>query len=85
MDDIQKFIGSEGLTVSEAMLKIDKNSYGILFLVNQEERLTACITDGDIRRYLLRGGKMDGAATDAANHKSKAPMHNICGGVSDVS
>ena len=69
MDDIQKFIGSEELSVSEAMQKIDENTCGILFLVNENNILTACITDGDIRRYLLCGGKMDGLALTAANKK----------------
>ena len=71
MDNIQQFIGNESLTVSEAMQKIDKNAYGILFLVNNRELLTCCITDGDIRRYLLAGGQMSGAAADAANHQPK--------------
>ena len=71
MDDIQKFIAKEELTVSEAMQKIDENSNGILFLINEADCLTCCITDGDIRRYLLRGGSMDGAALDAANHNPK--------------
>ena len=71
MDNIQKFIGLESLSLSEAMQKIDENSYGILFLVNNTQKLTACITDGDVRRFLLKGGKMDGAAFDAANHNPK--------------
>lgn len=73
MDNIEQFIGSESLTVSEAMQKIDINSNGILFLVNERGILTFCITDGDIRRYLLAGGEMSGAAIDAANkHPKKA-------------
>ena len=71
MDNFEKFIGSESLTVSEAMQRIDVNSYGILFLVNDRGILTYCITDGDIRRYLLAGGKMFGAAVDAANNNPK--------------
>ena len=65
--EIQKFIGDESLTVSEAMQKIDGNQLGILFLVSSEEKLVGCITDGDIRRFLLSGGKMTGDAIEAAN------------------
>lgn len=65
--ELQKFIGSDALTVSEAMQQIDNNAQGILFLKNDKEALIGCITDGDIRRYLLSGGKMSGAAIDAAN------------------
>lgn len=71
MSDIQKFIGSESLTVSEAMQRIDDNSNGILFLINDKNVLISCITDGDIRRYLLAGGKIDGAVADAANKHPK--------------
>lgn len=68
MSNIQDFIGTESLTVSEVMQRIDKNANGILFLVDDRGHLSACITDGDVRRYLLSGGKMTGAAKDAANH-----------------
>lgn len=67
MDNISSFIGRRSLTVAEAMQQIDKNTSGILFLVDDKNRLLGCVTDGDIRRYLLAGGKMDGNAIDAAN------------------
>lgn len=67
MDNIKDFLGKENLTVSEAMQRIDKNASGILFLVDSTNKLLGCITDGDVRRYLLGGGKMDGHALDAAN------------------
>ncbi len=67
MDDILKFIGHDDLSVSEAMQKIDKNAYGILFLVNNDNTLIGCVTDGDIRRYLLAGGQMSEKAMNAAN------------------
>lgn len=66
--ELNSFIGNNGLSLAEAMQAIDKNSNGILFLVNQENHLTGCITDGDIRRYLLSGGKLDDMAQKAANH-----------------
>lgn len=71
MDDIQKFIGTDKLTVSEAMQRIDNNSYGILFIAGEDEKLIGCVTDGDIRRFLLAGGQMTGLAIDAANKNPK--------------
>lgn len=65
--ELMDYSGNILLTVSEAMQKIDKNSSGILFLVDDQNILKACITDGDIRRFLLAGGKMTGAAMEAAN------------------
>lgn len=71
MDNIEKFIGNEFLTVSEAMQKIDINANGILFLVDECGILTYCITDGDIRRFLLSGGKMSESVVKAANNHPK--------------
>ena len=65
--ELQKFICEKGLTVAEAMRKIDKNTTGILFIVNPNGVLLGCITDGDIRRFLLSGGEMSAMAIDAAN------------------
>ncbi len=71
MEDFIRFIGKDTLTISEAMIKIDNNANGILFLVNEEDKLQGCITDGDIRRYLLSGGKLSSAAIEAANKQPK--------------
>ena len=69
--DLEQFVGNISLTVSEAMQKIDNNTYGILFLRDENNMLVGCITDGDIRRFLLSGGKMTEAAIDAANKKPR--------------
>ena len=71
MDDLKRFIARDDLTVSQAMQRIDANSGGILFLVSETGALTGCITDGDVRRYLLAGGKMDALALNAANRAPK--------------
>ena len=67
MNDIKEYIGSQGISVSEAMQLIDRNGSGILFLADDFGKLVGCITDGDIRRFLLSGGKMSGSAFEAAN------------------
>ncbi len=69
--ELQKFIGRDILTVSEAMQKIDINARGILFIVNNDNYLLGCVTDGDIRRYLLAGGKMESLVIDASNKKPR--------------
>lgn len=71
MDNIQELLGSVGITISEAMQKIDANAYGILFLVNENNKLEGCVTDGDIRRFLLSGGKMNASVIAAINRKPK--------------
>ena len=69
--ELQKFKVEKGLTVSEVMRKIDMNTAGIVFLVDQDGVLTGCITDGDIRRYLLSGGKMDDNAANRSPRYAK--------------
>ena len=69
--ELQKFIGNGNLTLAEAMQKIDANTSGILFLVDSAAKLIGCITDGDIRRFLLAGGKLDAPVMKAANLSPK--------------
>ena len=69
--ELQKFIGNGNLTLAEAMQKIDANTSGILFLVDSAAKLIGCITDGDIRRFLLAGGKLDAPVMKAANRNPK--------------
>ena len=61
--ELQKYVGTEEITVVEAMQKIDINTEGILFIADGEERLVGSLTDGDIRRWLIRTGKLDGRAS----------------------
>ena len=71
------FITGCNITVSAAMQKIDSNSGGTLFLTDEDDKLIACVTDGDIRRYLLAGGHMDNEVFAAANkHPSYARTIN---------
>ncbi len=71
MDNMQDYLGHSSLTVSETMRRIDDNAHGILFLVDENGSLLGCVTDGDIRRFLLSGGKLSDSIMDAANRKPK--------------
>ncbi|MEE1010333.1 MAG: nucleotidyltransferase family protein [Agathobacter sp.] len=53
------FIALNTITVVEAMEKIDKNGKGILFIVDNGMRLVGCVTDGDIRRWIIKTGRLD--------------------------
>lgn len=71
ISELDKYIGTEELTISQVMNKIDMNAEGILFIVNEDYRLVGCVTDGDIRRFLLSGGKMDEGINMAINKSPK--------------
>ncbi|MBQ1615828.1 MAG: NTP transferase domain-containing protein, partial [Ruminococcus sp.] len=69
--EFQKFIGTCDLSVAEAMRKIDINSYGILFLADEQTKLQYSLTDGDVRRFLLAGGHLDDNVRKAAHPDPK--------------
>ena len=69
--EVSKFTGGIDLSISHAMRLIDANANGILFIVDEKQSIAGCITDGDIRRFLLSGGKMDDKAINAANRHPK--------------
>lgn len=71
MENLDMLVGSSLILISEGMQKIDQNEKGILFLEDVQKELVGCVTDGDIRRFLLAGGKMSDNIMKAANHKPK--------------
>lgn len=56
------------LTVRDALKAIDKTNAHIVFIM-KEKKVLASLTDGDIRRFLLAGGKIENSAMEAG-HKS---------------
>lgn len=57
--DWNKMTCSYKCTIREAMKKIDSNSKGTIFCVDEEKNLVGILTDGDIRRLLLNGYGMN--------------------------
>ena len=52
---IDKYCIDAGATIKEAMKVIDKNLTGGALVINEKNELVGTITDGDIRRAILRG------------------------------
>ena len=61
MNDVLKtlFIFPEA-TIKEAMKQMDLTAEKILIVVDQENRLLGTLTDGDIRRFILKNGSLTG-------------------------
>lgn len=57
-EELYDFLIAGTATVVEAMQKIDLNTKGILFVTDKEEKLAGVITDGDIRRWLIKTGNL---------------------------
>ncbi len=74
MLQIEQFLINEEMTVLGAMQRLDETGERILFLA-PDGVLKGALTDGDIRKYILRGGSLEGLAADAANrHPFSLPV-----------
>ncbi len=54
-------------SIKEAMESLDKTAEKVLLVVNDEEKLIGSLTDGDIRRYILREQDLLGTIENAYN------------------
>lgn len=57
--DLEKMTCSVRATIREAMICINENCKGIVFIEDENFKLTGIMTDGDIRRLLIDGCGMD--------------------------
>lgn len=68
---LDQFLADSSMTIMEAMQKIDSNSKGILFILSDDEKLIGTITDGDIRRAIIRTGDLHARIADIMNPDPK--------------
>lgn len=54
-----------GASVKDAMRQLDLSAQKILFVVDKETKLIGSLTDGDIRRWILNGGRLDNRVENA--------------------
>ncbi len=71
-EQLMRFLISADGTIVEAMQKIDGNTRGILFVKDDAGRLIGVVTDGDIRRWLIRTGELRGRVGQVMNPEPKA-------------
>jgi dTDP-glucose pyrophosphorylase/CBS domain-containing protein len=64
---LSKLIVSVNTPLIEALNKMDETGIGILLICGPQKELLGILTDGDIRRYLLRGQSMDSAVSVLMN------------------
>ncbi len=66
-EELSRFLITQAAYVVEAMQKIDVNAKGILFVLDENEKLVGVVTDGDIRRWLIRTGDLHGEISNIMN------------------
>ena len=67
---LEELFIAEDATILETMKKLDETGQRILF-VAPGGRLKAVLTDGDLRKFLLRGGRLTEPVRLAANYSPK--------------
>nr|ABE10774.1 degT/DnrJ/EryC1/StrS aminotransferase [uncultured Prochlorococcus marinus clone ASNC1363] len=58
MDSIKEFIVEHNKSLKEALVVINKNGFGLCFVV-KDKKLLGVVTDGDLRRYFLNENELD--------------------------
>lgn len=68
--DVKDFLIDEACTMLDAMEKLNKVGKKALFVVREGE-MVAALTDGDIRRWILKKGDVHAKVSDIANYDPK--------------
>lgn len=74
--NVTNLIIDKNLKVREALKQLDKGAKGFLAVVDNDNKLIGSITDGDIRRWILKNGSLD---KDVCNVMNKDPKKIIKG------
>lgn len=66
--DFTGMLITEGTSAIDALQKLDNTSKKVLFVV-RDDRLVAAVSDGDVRRWILRKGSLESPVSKFANYK----------------
>ena len=66
----KQLIIQESISLKEAMKALDLAVRKILFVVNEKQEFVGSLSDGDIRRWILKGGDLAATITDVIFRKS---------------
>src|SRR5262249_28274296 len=75
MSPIDPYILKADATIRDAMTCIDKNGKGICLVVTPDVFLLGSVSDGDIRRAILKGENLDRPVLDLITERSKTAKH----------
>lgn len=71
IEELEKYLSSRNTTIVEALKKIDQNRQGILFITDEAGHLQGSLTDGDVRRWLIKTGDLTANVECVMNKKTK--------------
>lgn len=64
-------------SLKKALVHMDKNAKGVLLLVDINHKLKGVLTDGDLRRHLIKGGTLDDDLSVAVNREITTCLDSI--------
>ncbi len=67
--DVTHLQCSQDISIAEAVKALERNHGGTVFCVAEDQTLGGTLTDGDVRRFLIRGGALFSPVRDAMNTK----------------
>ena len=70
-DDLKQYLVDKNMNILEVLNIINENGQGIVYVSEKDNTLLGSITDGDIRRYILKHRSLDGQAYDVMNSNTK--------------
>jgi len=63
--NIEQMVVKASDSLKEALNRINKNAQGLLFVLDDEDKLCGTITDGDVRRVLINGIEISASVSEA--------------------
>jgi Nucleoside-diphosphate-sugar pyrophosphorylase involved in lipopolysaccharide biosynthesis/translation initiation factor 2B, gamma/epsilon subunits (eIF-2Bgamma/eIF-2Bepsilon) len=65
------YISKSNINIVDAMAKIDEGGYGILYIVDESEKLIGSVSDGDVRRWIIESNDITVNVKKIMNSKPK--------------
>lgn len=69
--NVENYIVNHDLSIIDVLGKLDSCAKKILFICNEKKQLVAAITDGDVRRWILKNGDLSASVDKIANFNPK--------------
>jgi D-glycero-alpha-D-manno-heptose-7-phosphate kinase len=66
--NLDYFLINQNKTIEEALILIEKNLNGFVYIVNDDNKMIGVATDGDIRRVILKGASISDNIKICANY-----------------
>lgn len=69
--ELDQYLISPQSSIRNAMVSIDRNAGGIVFVTNEKQHLLGAISDGDVRRAILKGIPVEHPVQELLNDESR--------------